>query len=97
MQHDNTYSFVINGCVCMPKTSVDGRLVEEYLASSHCYLPSMWCCKLLENILDIITLLRMHDPLFFARAIIIIVTSEITSAESRVRFLTKSDLLFWLP
>ena len=44
-----TDSFVINGCVCMPKNSGDGRLIEEYLASLHCYLPSMWCLKLLEK------------------------------------------------
>ena len=59
-----TDSFVMNGCVCMPKNSVDGRLVEEYLASSHCYLPSVWCCKLLENRTLIMKLLHMHDPFF---------------------------------
>ena len=48
----------------MPKNSEDGRLVEEYLASSHCYLPSVWCCKLLENRTLIMKLLHMHDPFF---------------------------------
>ena len=54
-------SFAMNGCVCIPKREVDTCLVEGYLISSHCYLPSMSCCKLLENRLDVLTLLHMHD------------------------------------
>ena len=45
----------MNGVVYMPKSSADICLVEEYLTSSHCYLPFMCYCKLLENILTIIT------------------------------------------
>ena len=41
--------FIMKGYVCMPKNLLDVRLVEEYLASLHCYLPSMWYCKLLEK------------------------------------------------
>ena len=55
-------TFAMNGCVCVPKRAVDTCLVEEYLVSPHCYLPSMCCCKLLENRLDIMTLRHMHDP-----------------------------------
>ena len=57
-------SFFMHGCVCMPKNSGDGYLVEEYLASLHCYLPSMGCFKLLEKILHIMKLLHLHDPFF---------------------------------
>ena len=39
----------VNGCVSMPKNSVDICLVEEYLISSHCYVPFKCCCKLLEK------------------------------------------------
>ena len=56
-------SFAMNGCVCIPKRQADTCVVEEYLTSSHCFLPSMCCCKLLENILYIMTLLHMHDAL----------------------------------
>ena len=55
-------SFAMNACVCIPKREVDTCLVKEYLTSSHSYLPSMCCCKVLENRLDIMTLLHMHDP-----------------------------------
>ena len=43
-------NFAVNGCVCIPKRREDYCLVavEEYL-TSHYYLPSMYCCKLLEN------------------------------------------------
>ena len=58
--------FIMNGCVCMPKNLGYSHLVEEYLASLHCYLPSMWCCKLLEKRLHItkLQILHMHDPFF---------------------------------
>ena len=57
-------SFAMNRCLCIPKREVDTCLVEEYLTSSHCYLPSMCCYKVLENRLDIMTFLHsgMHDP-----------------------------------
>ena len=80
-----TDRFVMNGCVCMPKNLLDFRLVEEYLASLHCYLPSMWCCKLLEKRLHIMKL----QITTYARSVFlpnwiyfIIVTSEITRAVS---------------
>ena len=58
-----TDSFATNRCLCIPKREVDTCLVEEYLTSWHCYLPSTCCYKVLENSLDIMTLLHiMHDP-----------------------------------
>ena len=53
---------MMNGYVCIPKCGIDGCLVEEYLTSSHCHLPSMCYCKLLENRVGIMTLLHVHDP-----------------------------------
>ena len=53
-------SLGMNGCVCMPYNSVDICLVENYLASSHCYLPFKSWCKLLENRVDIIPLRTIH-------------------------------------
>ena len=82
----------MNGRVCIPKRRIDGCLVEEYLTSSHCYLPSMCYCKLLENRLGIMTLLHVHDPPVLPELNIISIHSNllITSAESRERsFLDK--------
>ena len=85
-------SFAMNGRVCIPKRRIDGCLVEEYLTSSHSYLPSMCYCKLLENRVDIMTLLHVHDPPVLPELNYISINSKllITSAESRERsFLDK--------
>ena len=50
----------MNGCVCMPKNSVDICLVGECLTSSHCSLLFKYGCKLLETRLDMITLRTIH-------------------------------------
>ena len=55
-------SFAMNGRVCIPICRIDGCLVEEYLTSSHYFLPFMCYCKLLENTVGIMTLLHVHDP-----------------------------------
>ena len=49
-------------CVC--ETSWwDNYHIEEYLVSSHCYIPFKCCCKLLENRLDMITRYMDSDSL----------------------------------
>ena len=81
----------MNGRVCIPMCRIDGCLVEEYLTSSHYYLPSMCYCKLLENIVGIMTLLHVHDPPVLPELNYSIHSNLlITSAESRERaFLDK--------
>ena len=54
-------------CVC--ETSwLDDCHIEEYLVSSHCYIPFKYCCKLLENRLDMITLYMDCDSLLLVRS-----------------------------
>ena len=83
-------SYGMNRCSCTSMISADTCLIEEhYLTSLYCYLPSMCCCKLLENRFDIITLLQTHNTLFSAELSSGNLGDHYTSnAESRVRFLT---------
>ena len=83
----------MNGRLCIPKRRIDGCLVEEYLTSSHCYLPSVCYCKLLEDRVVIMTLLHVHDPPVLPELNYISIHDNLlitSSAESRERsFLDK--------
>ena len=54
-------------CVC-EISWLDTCPIEEYLVSSHCYIPFKCCCKLLENKLDMITLYMDCDSLLLVRS-----------------------------
>ena len=47
---------------------LDNCHIEEYLVSSHCFIPFKCCCKLLENRLDMITLYMDCDSLLLVRS-----------------------------
>ena len=87
-------SFVMNGFVCIPKCRQDGCLVEEYLTQSHCYLPSMCYCKLLENIVWHHDITTSRRSACFARVELVFIV--VVRSRQRGYFLTKLFILFWL-